>query len=250
MSRPELAAQRPPADVARPEAVLALAAGRPTVPLWRNEAGGLAFRIPGETPLVVKWNPSGSGESLADEAERMRWLTGRFPAPVPEACGADADGEWLVTQAIDARSAVDPRWLADPANAVRAIGIGLRRLHDELDASTCPFSWDVPERVAIMRRDGVEVRAAHLEPPPVDRLVVCHGDPCAPNTLVDDAGRFAAIVDVARLGVADRWADLAVASMSLDWNYGEGWQPAFFDAYGIEPDPGRLAYYRDLWEAE
>ena len=79
--------------------------------------------------------------------------------------------------------------------------------------------------------------------------MVCHGDPCAPNTLVDDAGRFTAIVDVGRLGVADRWADLAVASMSLDWNWGPGWQPAFFAAYGIAPDAERIAYYRALWDA-
>jgi aminoglycoside phosphotransferase (APT) family kinase protein len=43
-------------------------------------------------------------------------------------------------------------------------------------------------------------------------------------------------VDFGDLAVGDRWADLAVASMSLDWNFGEGHQPEFFAAYGIEPD--------------
>ena len=66
--------------------------------------------------------------------------------------------------------------------------------------------------------------------------------------MLDDP--LAAIVDAARLGVADRWADLAVASLSLDWNYGPGWQPTFFAAYGVEPDEPRLAYYRALWDAE
>ena len=54
-------------------------------------------------------------------------------------------------------------------------------------------------------------------------------------------------VDLVDVAVGDRWADLAVASMSLDWNYGEGFQDAFFAAYGIDPDPVRLAYYRSLW---
>ena len=50
--------------------------------------------------------------------------------------------------------------------------------------------------------------------PPIDRLVVCHGDACVPNTLLDDVGRGIAHVDLAALGTADRWADIAVASMS------------------------------------
>jgi kanamycin kinase len=48
--------------------------------------------------------------------------------------------------------------------------------------------------------------------------------------------------------VADRWADLAIASWSLGWNFGPGWEAAFYAAYGIAPDPERIAYYRLLWE--
>jgi kanamycin kinase len=35
--------------------------------------------------------------------------------------------------------------------------------------------------------------------------------------------------------------------MSLDWNFGEGHQEAFFDAYGITADAARIRYYRRLW---
>jgi kanamycin kinase len=80
--------------------------------------------------------------------------------------------------------------------------------------------------------------------------VVCHGDACAPNTLVDDYGACSGHVDLGDLGVADRWADLAVATLSLGWNYGFGpWQQELLDAYGVAEDPGRIAYYRALWEA-
>ena len=47
-------------------------------------------------------------------------------------------------------------------------------------------------------------------------------------------------MDFGDLAVGDRWADLAVASMSLDWNFGEGHQPEFFAAYGVEPDAERI----------
>nr|BFF16323.1 hypothetical protein GCM10025699_76260 [Microbacterium flavescens] len=70
-----------------------------------------------------------------------------------------------------------------------------------------------------------------------------------PNTLVHDDGTWAGHVDLDALGVADRWADLAVATMSLEWNYGPGYERTYLDAYGIAADPVRLAYYRALWNA-
>ena len=43
-------------------------------------------------------------------------------------------------------------------------------------------------------------------------------------------------------------ADLAIATWSAGWNYGPGWEPLLLDAYGVEPDPDRTAYYRLLWD--
>ncbi|WP_435886091.1 phosphotransferase [Streptomyces erythrochromogenes] len=54
--------------------------------------------------------------------------------------------------------------------------------------------------------------------PPIDQLVVCHGDPCSPNTLVGDDGTWTGRVDLGTLGVADRWADLAVVTWSTQRN--------------------------------
>jgi kanamycin kinase len=142
---------------------------------------------------------------------------------------------------------VHPRWLAAPDVAVRAIGAGLRALHDRLPERTCPFEWSAASRLAAL---SPAARPRLSEPPPVDRLVVCHGDPCAPNTLIDDDGRCCGYVDFGELGVADRWADLAVATLSLGWNYpGRVWEAEFFTAYGVEPDPARIDYYRRLWQA-
>ena len=84
--------------------------------------------------------------------------------------------------------------------------------------------------------------------PPVDRLVVCHGDACAPNTLLDDDGHWMGHVDLGRVGVADRWADLAVATWSTVWNYGPGYEDRLLAAYGIAPDPDRTEFYRWLWD--
>ena len=117
-------------------------------------------------------------------------------------------------------------------------------LHDALPVADCPFDWSIATR--IQHRVPVE----QLKPPAIDRLVVCHGDACAPNTIIVPNGSPAGHVDLGALGVADRWADLAVASMSLDWNYGPACEDAFFAAYGVARDEERIAFYRHLWDHE
>lgn len=255
----------PPTGAAVPAAVRLLAAGHPIRPVWRNELGGLTFALGDDR--YVKWTPAGSGIDLAREAARLRWAARYVPVPRLLGSGQDESGSWLVTRAIDARNAVDARWQASPATAAEALGRGLRALHEALPAEACPFSWAAEDRLAaVLRRaergllDPGRWSAEHAgrpvegllgrlaDPPPVDRLVVCHGDACAPNTLLSDSGRVAGYVDLGSLGVADRWADLAVGSWSLGWNYGADYEPVYFQAYGIEPDAERISYYRLLWD--
>lgn len=236
----------PAADQPVPALMREVAAG-PVTLVWHNEAGGLTGRVDGARERYLKWNPAGSGESLTAEADRLRWLAGRHP--VPEVLDLIVRGgeELLVTAAVPARSAVDPRWTRRPDEAIRAIAVGLRALH-AVPVGSCPFDWDVASRIAKATGEGHRLPPPLGVPPAPDRLVVCHGDACAPNTLVRDDGHFAAHVDMGRLGVADRWADLAVATLSLGWNYPDPDEKVFWEAYGIEPDEDRIAYYRALWD--
>jgi len=223
-------------------------AGAPVTLVWENMVGGLTGRVEGPEPRFVKWNPKPSEESLVQEAERMRWLEGRHPGPHVVALVETPGAEVLVTEALPGLSAVDPRWAGHTDDAVRAIASGLRALH-ALPVGDCPFDWGVGARIAEAEAGRRTVPDLLRTPPPIDRLVVCQGDPCAPNTLLDEQGRFVAHVDLARLGVADRWADLAVATMSLGWNFDDVDEDLFWSTYGVRPDPGRIAYYRALWDA-
>ncbi len=256
----------PEPGVPVPPPVAAVAAGHRIRPVWRNERGGLTFEIddPGGRRFV-KWATAGSGLDLRSELMRLRWAVDFTAVPRVIAAGADPSGTWLVTAALPGWSAVAGRWSADPGTAATAIGEGLRALHERLPVQRCPFSWSAHHRLRRVRdhgrwRDPARWHPDHAglsptqaldrldDPPPVDRLVVCHGDACAPNTLIGADGRWCGHVDLAALGVADRWADLAVATWSLEWNYGPGWQPTLLKAYGIAPDPRRIAYYRLLWD--
>ncbi|RKE20441.1 aminoglycoside 3'-phosphotransferase [Streptomyces sp. TLI_171] len=255
----------PEGEVGIPDAVVELAAGEPIVAVWRNELHGLTFRL-GDGPgrRFAKWAPAGSGADLRNEAERMRWARRFTTVPEVLGLGGDDSGRWLLTAGLPGRSAVDAELKRDPATAVRAIGEGLRAFHEALPVAECPYDWSAQRRIAKaveLRRDPADwhpdlhhygtvdrALAVLADPPPADGTVVCHGDACAPNTLVGDDGRPTGHVDLGALGVADRWADLAVASWSTVWNYGPGWERPLLEAYGVEPDEERLAYYRLLWD--
>jgi len=252
-------------DTPVPPQVRALAGDTTIRPVWENELGGLTFELgTGAERRFVKWTPASSGIDLDGERVRLDWAAGYTAVPVPLDYGEDADSSWLVTAALPGQCAVAPRWLADPETAVEQIGVSLRALHERLPVPDCPFTASAEERLAEIRgrtdrldpttwnedHQGLTVDEALSrlsDIPPVDLLVVCHGDTCAPNTLLTDDGRWSGHVDLGRLGVADRWADLAVATWSTRWNYGDGWEERLLEAYGVEPEPVRTEYYRLLW---
>jgi len=220
----------PSGPVPTPAVVSDIAAGRPVAAVWVNELGGVTFQVgSGDGREFVKTATPAWAHHLVAEADRLGWA-GTYDR-VPRVLGA-GDG-WLHTAGLSGRSAVDPHWMAEPRAAARAIGTGLRLLHDALPVDDCPFG--PPPWVT--------------EKTPVDRLVVCHGDACAPNTLIGDDGRCCGHVDLGDLGVADRWADLAVAMLSLSWNYAGRWEDELLNAYGVQRDSARIDHYQRLWNA-
>ncbi|MDZ8275102.1 hypothetical protein R2Q81_03960 [Microbacterium aquimaris] len=137
---------------------------RAVTPVWRNAIGGVTFRT--DDGRYVKYGPRNAETSMRGEAERLAWAgtfapgprvlnvggddddewlgwAGTFaPGPRVLNVGGDDDDEWLVTAALPGQSAVAPRRTGDPARAetaVRAVGSGLRALHDALPIASCPF---------------------------------------------------------------------------------------------------------------
>lgn len=235
----------PNGEVEIPDVVVDHAGGDVITPVWRNQLGGLTFRLTGEQGTsYLKWQDYTGLEAaqrcevdLSTEAQKLMWA-GRF-TPVPRVLDSGFDGAagWLVTAGIDASPAYDPYWLDQPETAVRAIASGLRQFHDALPVQDCLFTvgWTA---------------GCSEQVPAAEKVVVCHGDPCVPNTLINGGGGFAAHVDLGALGTADRWADLAIATYSISWkvNFGRSYDDLFFAVYGVEPDTERISFYRNLWD--
>lgn len=211
----------PSSPPALPAIVARFAVGRPVRAVWVNELGGVTFRVDsgmGAGCEFIKVARRGTAD-FANEARRLRWAAPYLAVPRVLGVGVDGDWAWLHTDALPGLSAVHPRWRASPQVAVPALGAGLRTLHDSLPVHSCPFDWSTASRLAKL----------------------------AP-------ARCCGHVDFGNLGVADRWADLAVATLSLQWNFpdypGQVRDDEFFAAYGVAPDPARIDYYRRLWQAE
>jgi kanamycin kinase len=195
----------------------------PQVTTWRLVA-------PEGEVRYLKVSQLGQRASLADERERMDWAAGWLPVPRVLDHGSDGYDEWLLTTGLPGVNAVDDALRADPPRLVRLLAEGLRQFH-RLPVAGCPFGG----------------RGGHARRPPGEEdPVVCHGDYCLPNVLVDD-WRVSGFVDLGELGVADRWADLTTATWSVTRNLGPGWEQLFLDTYGAAPDPAKRAFYRRLF---
>ena len=216
----------------------------------------------------LKTAPADAAVPLRAEAARLRWAraNGLRVLALVAACAA-GPAEWLLTEALPGLDATAADLTADPERLVPLLAAGLREFH-QAPARNCPFTFGPDEAIASAAsrvRDGLvaaedmHAEHAHLTPAAAlaelallrpDRaadLVVCHGDYCLPNVLIAD-GQVAGFVDLGQLAVADRWSDLAVASWSVTWNLGPGWEDLFLDSYGAARDDRAIAFYRLLYD--
>ncbi len=215
----------------------------------------------------AKVDTAGAYPTLAAEAERMVWASAYLPVPPVVALEQSGSTTVLITEALPGRDGTDQAWRTDVAGLVAALGSGLRAFHDAVDATRCPFRFDLNvARAHVQRRvkaGTVDPARGHLEHqhlsarealvlldqtmPPTEELVVCHGDYCPPNALLTE-GRVTGYVDLGELGVADKWWDIAIGGWSTVWNFGTEFETVFYASYGIDPDPGRIAFYRLLYD--
>lgn len=226
------------------------------------------WRVTTDTVAYLKIGAAGGRDGLAAERERLAWLSGRQSTPAVLAHHVRGDTAWLLSAEVPGVPAHDPGFRMGSVKPwLEALGRGLRRLHDELPVDSCPFDarLDVllaaaERRVAAggvdpatlgstYRRHTAEQLLDHLlamrPAEPDEDLVVAHGDPCLPNLLLRPTGdEVSGVVDVGRLGVSDRYRDVAIIVRSLNLAAGPEVAYVLLDAYGIaHPDLLRLEFY-------
>jgi streptomycin 3"-kinase len=210
--------------------------------------------------------PSGIA-ALRDERDRVEWLAGTgLPGATVSDWLESADGACLVTTAVPGVAGTE---LPESVHlkAMESLGRTLRSLHSLRD---CPFERPLASVIAlaedVVRRDAVNpafltdewrllspvelLDRVIAERPSVEAaadLVVCHGDACLPNIFFDPATlEVTGLIDLGRLGIADRYSDLALATIQLHDEWSADPAP-FLAAYGLPvPDQRRLEFFRLL----
>ncbi|MFF8659096.1 APH(3') family aminoglycoside O-phosphotransferase [Streptomyces huasconensis] len=228
---------------------------------------------------VAAATTGGSPSDLVGEADRLTWLTGRgIPVPRVVERGTDGNVAWLVTEAVPGTPAA-ARWPEDRRAAVAEALADLTAALHQLPAADCPFDRSLAVTEAQAARsiheglvdldDLDEERAGwsgqqlldalRRTRPTTEDLVVTHGDLTPENVLIDpETCRVTGVIDVVRLGRADRHADLAVVLRELasdeDPWFGPAYAERFVERYvertagKATVDEDRLAYYRLLDE--
>lgn len=244
-------------------------------PVTGGESGDAVFRSADGT-RYAKCVPAGRAASLEEERDRVHWLdTQGIPGPRVLDWHAGDAGACMVTSAV-AGVPADRVTAPQLQAAWEPITEAVRRLHD-LPASRCPFSRDLT-RMFAMARDVVARGAVNPEflpddqqrTPPGELLarlaphlghrlaqeaaqtVVCHGDLCLPNIILDpETLEVAGFIDLGRLGRADPYADIALLLANARETWADEEQAgradeAFARRYGIVLDRDRERFYLHL----
>ncbi|TDK31251.1 APH(3'') family aminoglycoside O-phosphotransferase [Rhizobium deserti] len=246
------------------------------VPVRSGESGDLVYRHhDGRRYAKIASRPRLDG--LVGERDRLAWLYGRGIA-CPEMIDwrETEEGACLTMTAIPGVPAADLSG-ADLLKAWPSTAQQLGIMHS-LPVAKCPFERRLSHMfgcaVDVVSRNAVNpdflpdedkdkpqqellARVEQELPLRLDQeqadMVVCHGDPCMPNFMVDPQSlRCTGVIDLGRLGNADRYADLAlmVANAGESWTTPNEAERAFAILFNVleisAPDRERLAFYLRL----
>lgn len=221
-----------------------------------GESGSAVYRLSGQAgapDLFLKHGQGDAAGDVVDEMVRLRWLTGRLAVPHLVGFVAAADDAWLLTAALAGETAwqVLDRAPGQREQVVDVLAAFLRTLH-ALPVAACPFDSGIERRLWLARQridaglvdedDFDDVRARWSAQQVWDALqnhmpmtpdpVVTHGDFSLDNILLHE-GRVTGCIDLGRVGVADRYQDLAILSSNLT-EFGGTLPERFFTHYGID----------------
>lgn len=220
-----------------------------------GQSGGAVYRLHGRAgapDLFLKHGRGAIADDITDEMVRLRWLARHLPVPSVEAFVVRDEEAWLLTTALPGKTAYQLLEAQPDARAsvVDALAAFLRRLH-AIPVSQCPFTGDHMHRLARAReridaglvdeddfdveREGWTAEQVwdamqRLLPMPSD-AVVTHGDFSLDNILMLD-GEVVGCIDVGRLGIADRYQDIAIIWRSLG-EFDACLQDRLLEQYGI-----------------
>jgi len=211
--------------------------------------------------------------SVEKQLEMMQWLEGKVPVPQVLAYEVENEKSYLLMSRMGGEMSCDTYYLEHPQILLEALACGLKMLWS-VDVGECPRirDLDVVLKEARVQVENHLVDLDNVEPEtfgeggfenpeqllewleshrPSFEPVLSHGDFCLPNVFLEN-GQITGFIDLGKIGVGDKWNDIALCYRSLkhnfDGTYGgkvyEDFNPEMlFEKLGIEPDWEKIKFY-------
>ena len=227
----------------------------------------------------LKIAPQHQNPDLTAEKSKLDWLQGKLPVPQVEAFTTTGTHTYLLLSEVPGLISCAPAFADKVPAVIRALAEGMRTIH-ALSINDCPFDQRLDtmldsaryrtEQGLVDTADFDEARQGEQPADlitflqthrPLEDIVLTHGDYCLPNVLIDHATtHISGFIDLHRVGIADRYQDIALAVHSLVYNFGSNAniQTKISDAnlaemlyaeYGLDkPYHDRVEYYQVLDE--
>lgn len=236
-------------------------------------SGGQVFLLLGQVLKIQEDN-----QEAQSEYQMMQWLKDRLPVPQVISYARENGKSYLLMTRIEGNMSCEDVYMQNPQHLTKLLADALGVLW-QTDITGCPCEWGVDRKLK-MAEYWVEhdmVSMENVEPDtygeggfsspkelyqwlathkPPEEPVLSHGDFTLPN-LIFEGDILKGYIDLGRMGIADKWQDIALCYRSLLHNYEgkyggkkyEGYCPdMLFEQLGIEPDWEKIRYYMLLDE--
>lgn len=221
--------------------------------------------------MVLKIQPCSKWSK--NEHVMMDWLKNKISVPECILNLADNGMDYLLMSKISGKMSCDDEFMNNPKMLVFVLADAIKQLW-KIDVTDCPVVNDLNTLLsaASYRVENDLVDVSESEPEtfgkggfkspeelllwlydnrPKEDFVLSHGDFSLPNVFID-GNRFSGFVDIGKMGVADRYRDIAICYRSLHHNFegiytGKSYigydDSMLFSSLGIEPDFDKIRYY-------
>lgn len=206
----------------------------------------------------------------------MRYFCGKLPIPIVH-CREIFNGKsYLLMSKCRGNMACSDKYMNRPKMLCRLLSEGLKKLWS-IDISDCPSDQRLHKKLEKARyyvenglvniddvepdtfgengfKDPMELLEWLYKNKPKEELTLSHGDYCLPN-IFGIKYNITGYIDLGKMGVADKWCDIALCYRSLMHNYSGVYsnnvnisyksmvEELLFSELGIEPDWDKIRYY-------
>ena len=206
---------------------------------------------------------------LTNEYSKLNWLENKIDKLVPHIVLYEVENnvEYLITESLKGEMVCSDFYLKNPSLGIPVVVEAFKKIY-EIDITDCPYNVSLDYKLNLVKYniDNKLIEIENVDKKVLDKyktlegiykylvdnrfeeeLCFSHGDISLPNIYADN-NHFSGFLDVGDCGIADKWFDIAIATRTIKFNYGDEYLKDFYDGIGVIPDYKKIDYYLLMME--